>query len=90
MQTADADAGAVLEVCRCMVTTGKKGDAVEERAIMSRERYTERGQIFLRIRHEALAAGLVDRGTKRVGDQNIQAFLPQGDCGRRPAGPHRQ
>ena len=41
----------------------------------------ERGQVLLRIRHQALAACLVNGRTKGIGDQNIQAFLPQGDGG---------
>ena len=36
---------------------------------------------FLRIRHQALATGLVYGRTKSIGDQNVQTFLPQGDRG---------
>src|ERR1700722_13858067 len=34
LQTADADASAVLEVSRCMATTGEKSDAFEGRAFV--------------------------------------------------------
>ena len=40
-----------------------------------------RGQVFSCIRHQALAAGLVDGREKSIGDQNIQTFLPQCDRG---------
>ncbi len=51
------------------------------RAVLSGYLDAESGQVLLRIRHQALTASLVDGWTKGIGDENIQAFLPQGDGG---------
>ncbi len=75
-QTADADAAAALEMRCRLVMPGKECDAVEGSTIVGRDLNTKRGQIFACIRHQALAAGLVDGRAKSIGDQNIQTFLP--------------
>src|SRR5271163_4441528 len=80
VQTADADPSAALEGSRRMAMTGEESDAFEGSAVAHSD--SERGQIFARIRHEALTAGLVDGRMKGVGDDNIETFLPQCDCGR--------
>src|SRR5271170_6374648 len=84
LQTADADATAALKVSRCLATTGQESDTFEGRAAMCGD--AQRGQILPRIRHQALAAGLVDGWPKRVGDDNIHTFLPQCDGGRKAGG----
>src|ERR1700722_1521520 len=79
LQTADADTTAPLEAGLCLATAGEKRDAFEGRAMMCRD--AQRGQVFPRIGHQTLAAGLVDGGLKGVGDYNIQTLLPQRDGG---------
>jgi hypothetical protein len=75
-QTANADAGAALETGFCLVMAGKKCDAVEGRAIVHRCVDAKRCQVSARIRHQPLAAGLVDGRMKGVSKQYIQTFLP--------------
>ena len=83
-QPADTDATAALEVSRCLATTGEESDAFKGRAMVGG--YAQRGQILPRIRHQALAARLVNGRPKGVGDDNIHTFLPQCDRGREACG----
>jgi hypothetical protein len=76
LQTADANAAAALEGCCRLVMTGEECDAVERSTIVGGDLNTERGKILACIRHETLAAGLIDGRAKSIGDQNIQTFLP--------------
>jgi len=69
-----------------LVAARKESDAVEGSTILRGDLDTERGQMFSRIGHEALAAGLVDRRPKSIGDQNIQTFLPECDGGGEASG----
>jgi hypothetical protein len=76
LQAADANAAAPLEASCRLVMTAKECDAVERSTIVGGDLDPKRGQVFACIRHQALAAGLVDGRAKSIGDQNIQTFLP--------------
>src|SRR5277367_199333 len=84
LQSADADATAALKVSRCLATTGQESDTFEGCTMMCGD--AQRGQILPSIRHQALAASLVDGWPKCVGDDNIHTFLPQRDSGREAGG----
>jgi hypothetical protein len=75
-QPANADAAASLEARSRLVLAGNECDAVERSTIAGGDLNPKRGQIFARIRHQPLAAGLVDGRPKSIGYQNIQSFLP--------------
>jgi hypothetical protein len=76
LQPANADAAASREARSRLVMAGKECNAVERSTIAGSDLNPKRGQIFACIRHQALAAGLVDGRAKSIGNQNIQSFLP--------------
>jgi hypothetical protein len=84
LQTADADATAALEVSSCLAMPGEESDAFEGCTMMCGD--AQRSQVFARIRHQAFAAGLINRRPKGVGDDNIHTFSAQRDGGREACG----
>ncbi len=69
------------EVCGCNHLSGGRAahEADPGEFVAGAKIHPQPGEYGARIWHQALAARFIDRGNECIGDDNMQAALPQGD-----------